>query len=357
MPKSDFASEELARNKLAKDITKAYDKLVQAQPDIEGKPQILIEMLTLLHAFKEVKLASDVQLETDSETLAKNLGVSVSSSPKLGADDRGSAAAAAEAKSPNDESNATRSQKGEAGRKETEQQCFQKMWKILSYGGREVSKDILTGLLHSLLTLDDSQSMETKLGLIQEAAKIAAPNEELVGDFKKMINKFGALTREVKASRYLTHFAQQLKGCKNPREEKEAKECTFVPNIDQRSRRLDVTKKKEKEKQRGTSQERLTVGAASGENSAKDAPKKFNNRQRSQSPPRHDALYENYKEIQEKLKQKKDKLLAEKEKELTFKPKISKAAEKIQEDPSTRVPLFSASVVLKKPSAIVCKAA
>ena len=331
MPKSDFASEEMARNKLAKDITRAYDKLVQAQPDIEGKPQILIEMLSLLGAFKELKLASDVQFEADSETMAKNLGVSIGSSPKLNPENN-NGDNLPEQSNPDATSAKALTQKSELSRKETEQQCCQKTWKILSFGGREVTKDILVNLIHTLLALEEAQSIEIKLGLVKEATKIFDINEDLTADLKKMINCFMTLIREVKASRYLTHFARKLKTSENPREEKEAKECTFVPEINKRSREIDVTKKAARSRERGTSQEDRKE-----DDSKIEHEKKFDSRQRSHSPQRHEALYENYKEIQTKLQKRQEESIAQKDKEFTFKPKVSKAADKIKEGNDKRV--------------------
>jgi len=333
MPKSDFASEELARNKLAKDLTKAYNKLALAQPDIEGKPQILIEMLGILKIFKEIKQSTDIQLDTDPELFAKNLGLSVGSTPKMGPD---SAVALSEKiETPIDSVSQSRygkpNAKIDSNRKENEQICCVKMWKILSYGGREVTKEILTSLLHTLLTIDESLSFETKLEMMQESAKISGGAEELNEDFKIVMHVFSNLSKEVKTSRYLTHFAQKLKLNVNPREEKEAKECTFAPSINQKSRKIDVKLKTEKEKERSGSQEKQE------EPKVLDAGKKFVARQRSTSPPRHQALYENYKEIQSKVQKKKEEIQATKEKELTFKPKISKAANKFNEDSITRV--------------------
>ncbi len=318
IPKSDFASEELARNKLARDLAKAYDAFARAKPDIEFRPQILLELLSLLGIFKELKLASDVALEQETEAVAKDLGMSVGSGPQ-------------------EESKPVFHGVGlVSARKENEQNCMKKMWKILSFGGREVGKDILTGTVYTMLLFEDSQSMETKEGLVREAAKIENPSDEMGKDMRTMVELFDGLAREAKETRYITYFVTKLRTLDNPREENEAKECSFVPKINKKSRKLDVEKTKEKEKQRAKEAEKR--GADDSQKAGDKDKGKFKAKRRSQSPARHDILYENYKEIMDKLQKEQEKSKAEESKLLTFKPKVSKAANKIHEGSNERVP-------------------
>ena len=52
---NNYNSEVFARTKLAKDINKAYNAIVKQQPELEGKPQLVIELLSSMRIFTEYK--------------------------------------------------------------------------------------------------------------------------------------------------------------------------------------------------------------------------------------------------------------------------------------------------------------
>lgn len=286
--KSDFVSELLARNKLAKDLMLAYDKLVRA--DTEGTPQILISLLASLGIFK--KLGSGRM-----EALSRSHDGSNSEEVKSAQED--------------------------VGRREVEEKCCDTMWELLSFGNRTVGKRMVVGVVHAMLVLEDSQPIESKVEIIKEVLKISSFDQELISEITQLIGVFKMLAKEVKESRYLTHFARKFRRSESPMEEKKVQECTFSPVINYRSRRLD---RKCKMAERGSSQDKLESGL-----------KRVDRNQRSQSPPRHNELYENYKKLKTNVEKKRQMLMDEELKRLPFRPKITKAAEKYKEESSKRV--------------------
>jgi len=269
--KTDFISEILARNKLAKDIMLVYDKLVK--PDIEGTPQIVISLLSTLGIFK-----------------------------KIG------------------EENSKGDLKEDGKRKELEEKCRDMMWEYLAFEGRDVTKNLIISLIHALLTLEDSQSIESKVEIIKEVVKISSFDKEYIVGIRQLINTFRELAREVKESRYLSHFARKFRSSESPTEARKYKECTFAPIIGYRSRRLD---------------QKCRLGERN--NSQEPVLKHIEESQRSQSPPRYNELYENYKKLKTNVERKRQMLIDEEIKKLPFRPKITKAAEKYKEEQYKRV--------------------
>jgi len=298
LPKAGSNSKFLVRNKLAKDLNKAYDALVDEQPEIEGKPELLIKMLSLLQVFTEIK--SEDGLHDDSELSYNNSDFNI----KLCLDENNTF----DSQCTMEYSCLTKMQARK--RKELEKKCFDLMWGVLTFGGREVTKGLLLNLIHVLFTIEDKQATETKLRIIQEAAKVNGIETSL--DLNDLLETFNTLAKDIRT--HLSNFAKQFKEIKNSTEEKEINECTFNPSINNKSRKLDSNRK------------------ASG-----CPPKKFSLEQRSQSPPRHDILYENYKKIQKNLKKLSNERRVEEDKKLPFRPKISKPAEKYNEDKVKRV--------------------
>jgi hypothetical protein len=195
-------------------------------------------------------------------------------------------------------------------RKKLEKKCFDLMWGVLTFGGREVTKGLFLNLIHVLFTIEDKQSTETKLKIIQEAVRVNGIETSL--DLNSLLDTFNRLAKDIRT--HLSNFAKQFREMKNSTEEKEVSECTFNPYINNKSRKLDSNRK--------------TSGCS---------PKKLSLEQRSQSPPRHNMLYENYKEMQKNLKKLSKERRAEEDKKLPFRPKISKPAEKYNEDNTKRV--------------------
>eukprot|EP00826_Nyctotherus_ovalis_P041630 TRINITY_DN4228_c0_g1_i1.p1 TRINITY_DN4228_c0_g1~~TRINITY_DN4228_c0_g1_i1.p1 ORF type:complete len:370 (-),score=76.18 TRINITY_DN4228_c0_g1_i1:409-1518(-) len=286
--KSDFVSELLARNKLAKDLMLAYDKLVQ--PDTEGTPQILVGVLVALGVFKKLG-------NSRIEALSRSHDGSNSEELKNAQEDM--------------------------ERREMEEKCCDKMWELLSFGNRSVRKRMVVGLVHAMLVLEDLQPIESKIEIVKEVLKISSFDQELISEITQLISIFKTLAKEVKESRYLTHFARKFRKSESPTEEKKIQECTFSPMINYRSRRLD---RKCRMAERGNSQDRL-----------EPALKRVDKNQRSQSPPRHNELYENYKKLKTNVEKKRQMLMDEELKRLPFRPKITKAAEKYKEENHRRV--------------------
>lgn len=287
MPKSAFASEELARNKLLKDLAKLYDYILEGDLSLKNTSQLILKILLHLEVFKEPE-------KKQNET-----GVSPGA---------------------------------QKTRKDIEVDCLQAMWELLTKEQKEVEKENIVNLLHTLLTMDETLPINDKLQKVQNSVKLQKVEEETMQRMTKMIAYFTLLSKEFKTSRFVTHFATNLKPNNLPTEEIERQKCSFAPQICKNSKKMDIERQKgklppEAEEKKFDSKE------------VRDIPTKkiFHAEKRSVSPPRHEMLYENYKEIKKNLQKKEEVLQASKEKELTFKPKISKKAEKIQEDDASRV--------------------
>lgn len=300
MSKTDFASDELARNKLAKDLLKAYDYFVKLNPNDEFTPQLLINLLRQLLIFKELKTASEVQFNTeknDNEEASNSL-VKIQAEPDHPMEE-------------NDVSKNLPADILKSSRKNLEQDCLLEMWKVLSFGSREVTKDLIINVLHTMLGFEEQHTIFMRLQGV-----VNIPEDNLL---KNMITKFSNLAKESKTTRHFHNFANGLKNAVNPQKEKEKKECYFVPEIDPKSRKIDGQ----------------TVRGQGSPPRQREGT--FKPSQRSQSPQRNFILYDDYKEYKSKLQKKSEVLKEKATKELTFKPKVTKKAEKIKEDPGTRV--------------------
>lgn len=273
--------------------------MVDEQPEIEGKPQLLVKMLCVLKIFKEVKGEDELR---DLEVSSNDTELDFSSKFCFDENDPLDSQFTAEYSCSN---------KMEARRRRRlERQCFDLMWAVLAFGGREVTKGLLLNLIHVLLTLEETP-VETKAKVVQEAARVSGIESSL--DLNALLKSFSALARN--ARRYLPNFAKQFKDSQSSTEEKEISECTFYPAISNRSRKLDSARKEKSEARAKALQ------------------------QKSQSPPRHNALYENYKEVQKNLEKLSKERREEENKKLPFRPKVSKHAEKYKEDKERRVSL------------------
>jgi hypothetical protein len=284
----------MARTKLINDLTKAYEFFVENDQSVENTPQILLSILKQIGIIRNVANISEVNFEMPAENLSED--------PNL---------------KPEKEKSFEIQQKTKP---ENEKECLKVMWKLLSFGGREVTKSAVTNLIHSMLSFE-----ETQLFLLKESEEIQGQlgieqsDEMISADIRKMLLLFGFLSKECKMTGFIHHFAAQLKPTQmNQQKEEEQKECRFAPKIDKKSRVIDTRK-------------------------AQESKGKFKGSQRSQSPKRHDMLYENFKEQKEKLLKKEEEINKEKNKELTFKPKISDKANSRVEDQQSKVFLIHSS--------------
>ena len=198
-----------------------YDKLVETQPDLEGKPQIVIEVFCALGMFKKLGGNNKRILNLQHSNSGSNLM-----------------------------ENQTYLQDCEV-RRDLEERCYNTMWNILSHNGRSVTRSLLISLIYVLLNLEDSQSIESKIGAIQEVIEVDTFSEKLISKLKEFINDIRILVKEVKETRYLSRFANSFRTSGSPKIEPN---CTFAPLINNKSRKLDM---KSKMVDRANSQDKL----------------------------------------------------------------------------------------------------
>ena len=275
--KTDFVSDILARNKLAKDLMLVYGKIIETQPDIEGMPQIVIVLLSALEIFKS--LGQPIN-DTD-------IGTSSNGSNTL------------EFFSNTNES-----------RRSLEERCLKQIWNFLSFDNRIVTKTLLISFIYALLTLENTQTIESKLEILEEALKIPSYNKDFICELKELINTFRTLGKEVEENRSLTHFARKFRTSEERTEIRKLEGCTFFPVINDNSRKLDSNLRS---KTRSNSQDELQIN-------------------KLDSTLRHNELYEDYKRIESNAKRMKELQIVEEEKNLTFKPKINKFCENYKSD-------------------------
>lgn len=264
-----------------KDLSKLYDYLLDLDKSNKNQQGLLINFLKQAGIFKDIQNDQDekffkIEAVTDTQNEAKQEEESVKS------------------------------------RKDIEKECLAEMWKVLSYEQREISKEILVELIHAMLCFDETQAINMKILNIQKVAKIEKLEETTIITIRKMIWLFEKLSKESKVTRHIHHFVTEIKPALDLTKEKEAKECSFVPNINPKSKKILISKHL--------------------------SPK--NEKKRSLSPKRYNDLYEEYKELKEKKLKCENDYNEEITKKYPFKPKVTKKAEKIQEDQNTRACLF-----------------
>ena len=270
---NNYNSEVFARTKLAKDINKAYNAIVKQQPELEGKPQLVIELLSSMRIFTEYK-----QRDSDNILNFKDFKSNINDNKS-------------EDLSHSKTAEFTIGQKYRMIRKENEQQCFQLIWELLSFGDRKVTKDLVISSLYSLLRMNDLESIED----LEKSLRIEGLSHNNLLQVKSLMDLFKMLLKDVNNSRYISQFAKQFESPRQSSEEMRVKECTFTPSINYKSKKL-----------------------MSRRNSAR-----ISNAKRNQSNEKHEELYANYKERKNNILKLKKQFYVEQKQNCPFIPKIS----------------------------------
>lgn len=259
---------------------------MEAEPEMEGKPQILLRMLSELGILKRAE--DDYPYENEEYKITSQCTVNFNNEIQNIIEDS---------------SYKTLRQKELILRREKQVFCYNSMWEVLSFGGREVTKGLLINLIYTLLTLPDSQAMETKLDVLQQTLHIYGLDQQSLANLKELLKVFNEFAREAKESRHLTHFGARFKAKQSSTEEREMNAFKFAPSINNTAKVLKALRKNK------SSPELVKENGCNAGNAKA--------RQRSCSRKRYKQLYDNYYVIKDKL----DKKRASNE----FKPEINKS--------------------------------
>jgi hypothetical protein len=281
-PKSIGNAVILTRNKLRKDLSTLYDVIMRTHPELEGQTLIFAEMFSTLKVFTELK-AINIQSKLDS-----NILFAIESSPVMTSE-----SGSFSKRSSNKPLPLSRIQKGHEERKAMEEECYVLIARVVSYSKEGVSKNSVIELIYTLITLEDNLMAEVKCQILQKTLKINHLNEEGANDMKNLIRIFRTLAKGSIETRYIAHFMDKLKRKRKSSAEKQASECTFIPQINKKSRASFRSKR--------NSSERRTED--------------------NKTNP-YEELYKDYKERLKNLELVKKIKEIQSNKELTFKPQI-----------------------------------
>lgn len=270
-----------------------YDVVVRTHPEVEGKSAVLAEMLSGLGIFTELR-ALNVQPKLESEI--KSVVFAIESNYKIASEAKKLAMSQENVRLSNKSPHMERIQKEHEERKGMEEECYVLLSRAISYAKEGITKASVTELLFTLVILEDAKSTEAKCEAVRKALgmRSVSVDEEL----KQLARLFRVLAKASIDTRHVTRFIEKFKEAGKPSSEKQTKECTFVPQINQKSRAISGAKRTNSEKKVST--------ASSGRT----------------SPQKHEELYNNYKEKLKNLELAKRVREMQSEKELTFKPQI-----------------------------------
>jgi len=282
-PKSKSNAVILTKNKLKKDISTLYDVIMRTHPELKGQTLIFIEMLSALKIFTNLK-AINIQPKLDSNIEVFAIESSLRITSKNGSFSKGS---------PNKVLPSNRIQKGYEEKKVKEEKCYMLISKTISYAKEGINKNTVTKLIYTLITLEDALKIEAKCQILKNTLSINHLNEEGVRDMENLIKVFKVLAKGSIDTRYITHFIDKLKGVRKSSTEKQVSECTFVPQINKKSRAISRLKRNSSEK-----------------------------RPEDNKVSPHEELYKLYKERLKNLELARKIREIQSNKELTFRPQI-----------------------------------
>ena len=250
--------------------------MVDDEPDIEGKPQLLYKMLIELNVFKHINEEQIPNIKDELQDIIEEFP------------------------------HKAQRQRDLIKRKERQNLCYNLMWQMLSFSDREVTKELLINLIYTLLTLKDSLDVVTKLNVLQQTLHVYGLDQESLVNLKELLKVFSELSKELRENKYLIYFVSRSKTKPYTNREKEVNEYKFTPNIN-------------KTKVSGALKSNSSATQLSGGNDYTDESK-----ERSCSPGRFKKLYEDYKAIENKLNIKRRLKHLEEQKVCRFQPKTNK---------------------------------